>query len=98
LCGPAFGEVVILCGPAFGEVVILYYIILYNVVGSREGWELYIVTDRVMVGILLGERWELYIDRRRTSSVNIQLPPFSTSHNIGHYLSMFISDSLMMAF
>jgi hypothetical protein len=28
-----------------------------NVVKSREGWELYIVTD----GILLGEGWELYI-------------------------------------
>jgi hypothetical protein len=26
-----------------------------NVVKSREGWELYIVTDGVMVGILLGE-------------------------------------------
>jgi hypothetical protein len=25
-----------------------------NVVKSREGWELYIVTDGVMVGILLG--------------------------------------------
>jgi hypothetical protein len=32
-----------------------------NVVESREGWELYIVTDGVMVGILLGEGWELYI-------------------------------------
>jgi hypothetical protein len=32
-----------------------------NVVGSREGWELYILTDGVMVGILLGEGWELYI-------------------------------------
>jgi hypothetical protein len=26
-----------------------------NVVKRREGWELYIVTDGVMVGILLGE-------------------------------------------
>jgi hypothetical protein len=26
-----------------------------NVVKSREGWELYIVTDGVMAGILLGE-------------------------------------------
>jgi hypothetical protein len=26
-----------------------------NVVKSREGWELYILTDGVMVGILLGE-------------------------------------------
>jgi hypothetical protein len=26
-----------------------------SVVGSRERWELYIVTDGVMVGILLGE-------------------------------------------
>jgi hypothetical protein len=26
-----------------------------NVVGSREGWELYIVTGSVMVGILLSE-------------------------------------------
>jgi hypothetical protein len=25
---------------------------LPNVVGSREGWELYIVTDGIMVGIL----------------------------------------------
>jgi hypothetical protein len=32
-----------------------------NVVKSREEWELYIVTDGVMVGILLGEGWELYI-------------------------------------
>jgi hypothetical protein len=30
---------------------------LPNVVKSREGWELYIVTDGVMVGILLGEGW-----------------------------------------
>jgi hypothetical protein len=28
-----------------------------NVVKSREGWELYIVTDGVMVGILVGEGW-----------------------------------------
>jgi hypothetical protein len=26
-----------------------------------KGWELYIVTDGVMVGILMGEGWELYI-------------------------------------
>jgi hypothetical protein len=26
-----------------------------NIVKSSEGWELYIVTDGVMVGILLGE-------------------------------------------
>jgi nicotinamide riboside transporter PnuC len=26
-----------------------------NVVKSRDGWELYIVTDGVMVGLLLGE-------------------------------------------
>jgi hypothetical protein len=36
-----------------------------NVVGSREGWELYIVTDGVMVGILLGkgaqcEKWFVF--------------------------------------
>jgi hypothetical protein len=30
-----------------------------NVVKSREGWELYIVTDGVMVGILLGEGSQL---------------------------------------
>jgi hypothetical protein len=28
---------------------------LPDVVGSREGWELYIVTDGIMVGILLDE-------------------------------------------
>jgi hypothetical protein len=49
-----------------------------NVVGSREGWELYIVTDGF--------------------SHSIQLPSFSASNDIGHHLSMFISDSLMMAF
>jgi hypothetical protein len=51
-----------------------------NVVGSREGWELYIVTDGVMVGILLGEgaQWSF--------------------HDIGHHLSMFISDCLIMTF
>jgi hypothetical protein len=32
-----------------------------NVVKSRERWELYIVTDGIMVRILLGERWELCI-------------------------------------
>jgi hypothetical protein len=29
---------------------------------------------------------------------NIQPPPFSASHDIGHHPSMLISDSLMMAF
>jgi hypothetical protein len=30
-----------------------------NVVGSREGWELYVVTGGVMVGILLSEGAQL---------------------------------------
>jgi hypothetical protein len=58
-----------------------------NVVGSREGWELYIVTDGVMVLI-----------STITPSVTIYSSNFSASHDIGHHLSMFISDSLMMAF
>jgi hypothetical protein len=48
-------------------------------VESTEGWELYIVTDGAMVGIL-------------------QLTSFSAFHDIGHHLSMFTPDSLMMAF
>jgi hypothetical protein len=60
-----------------------------NVVKSREGWELYIVTDGVMVSMLLGEGAQCH---------NIQLPFFSAFRDIGHYLSMFITDSLMMAF
>jgi hypothetical protein len=43
---------------------------VFNVVKSREGWELHTVTDGIMVAL----------------------------HDIGHHLSMFISDSLMMAF
>jgi hypothetical protein len=46
-----------------------------RVVGSREGWELYIVTGGVMVGI--------YPDHNATC-YNIQLPSFSASHDIGH--------------
>jgi hypothetical protein len=53
-----------------------------NVVGSRERWELYIVTYGVMVA----------------ACHNIQLPSFSASHDIRHHLCMFISDSPMMAF
>jgi hypothetical protein len=33
-----------------------------NVVGNREGWELYIVTDGVMVGILLSLGTHQYIE------------------------------------
>jgi hypothetical protein len=41
-----------------------------NVVGSREGWELYIVTCFLMVGISV--------------CYSIQLTSFSASHDIGH--------------
>jgi hypothetical protein len=55
-----------------------------------------------MVGILLGEGWKLYIVTDgvmvRISCHNIQLSSFSAFHDVGHHLSMFISDSLMMAF
>jgi hypothetical protein len=34
-----------------------------NVLGSREGWELYIVSGGVVVGILLG-KGAVYCDRR----------------------------------
>jgi hypothetical protein len=60
-----------------------------NVVESREGWELYIVTDGVMVGLYP------YL---HAACYSIQLPSFSASHDIGHNLSMLISDYLMMAF
>jgi hypothetical protein len=50
----------------------------------------------------------VYCDRRRNGlditgwripiCHNIQLPSFSAFHDIGHHLSMFISESLMMAF
>jgi hypothetical protein len=40
-----------------------------NIVGSREGCELYIVTDGVMVGILLdeGDQWALLVPSERCS-------------------------------
>jgi hypothetical protein len=71
-----------------------------------EGWELYIVIDGVMVGILLVEGWELYFV---TDGVMVGIlpgegshcekrPSFSAFHDTGHLLSMFILDSLMMAF
>jgi hypothetical protein len=41
---------------------------------SREGWELYIVTDGVMVGM---------VD-------HYAFPSSSAFHDIGHHLSMFI--------
>jgi hypothetical protein len=74
-----------------------------NVVKIREGWELYTVTDGVMVGILLGEAaqmgsfTQLYPNHYAICH-NIQLPSFSAFHDIGHHLSIFISDSLMMVF
>jgi hypothetical protein len=61
-----------------------------NVVKSREGWELYIVTDGVIVGILYPDLYAV--------SHHIQFPSFSAFPDIGHLLSMFIFDSLMMAF
>jgi hypothetical protein len=64
-----------------------------NVVKSIEGWELYIVTDGVMIGILL-----YYYPDHYAVCHNIQLPSFYAFHDIGHHLSIFISDSLMMAF
>jgi hypothetical protein len=60
-----------------------------NVVKRREGWELHIVTDGVRVGIYPDHYAVCY---------NIQLPSFSAFNNIGHHLSMFISDALIMAF
>jgi hypothetical protein len=54
-------------------------------VKNREEWELFIVTDGV-------------IPDNYAVCHNIQLPSFSASHDIGHHLNMFISDSLMMAF
>jgi hypothetical protein len=56
-----------------------------NVVGSREGWELYIVTGGVMVGIKIPVT--IY------SSHTSLLPT-----TLGTYLSKIIFDSLMMAF
>jgi hypothetical protein len=61
-----------------------------SVVKSRDGWELYIVTDGVMVGIL-------YLDHYAVCH-NIQLPSFCAFHDLGHHLSLFILDSLIMAF
>jgi hypothetical protein len=51
-------------------------------VKSREGWELYTVIDGVMVGTLRPDHYAV--------CHNIQLPPFSAFHDIGHHLSMFI--------
>jgi hypothetical protein len=52
-----------------------------NFVGSREGWELYIVAEDV------------------TPSVTIYSShPSMLFKTIGRHLSMYISDSLMMAF
>jgi hypothetical protein len=42
-------------------------------------------------------KWDNYPDHYAVCH-NIQLPSFSAFHNIGQHLSMFISDSLMMAF
>jgi hypothetical protein len=56
------------------------------VVGSREGWELYVVTGGVMVRI--------YPDNIQ---YNIQLPSFSASYDT-EQLSRIMFDSLMMAF
>jgi hypothetical protein len=53
-----------------------------NVVGSRERWELYIVTGGVMVGILLSE--------------GVHWAP--SVSNIPTYLSRNMFESLMMAF
>jgi hypothetical protein len=53
-----------------------------NVVESREGWELYIVTDSVMVGILLGEgsRWAPSLRNMMT------ITPSVTIHSSHHSL------------
>jgi hypothetical protein len=61
-----------------------------NDVKSIEEWELYIVTDGIMVGMLHHDHY--------TVCHNIQLPSFSAFHDIGHHLSMFMLDSLIMAF
>jgi hypothetical protein len=62
---------------------------------SREGWELYIVTDSVMLGIY--PVMVVYPDHYAICH-NIQLPSFYAFHDIGHHLSMFLLDSLIMAF
>jgi hypothetical protein len=56
---------------------------------DREKRELCIMTDGLMVGI--------YPDHYAVCH-NIQLPFFSPFHDIEHHLSLFISESLMMAF
>jgi hypothetical protein len=61
---------------------------MINVVGNREGWELYIATDGVMVRIY---------PYHHAACCNIQLPSFSASHDIA-YLSRIMFDTLIMAF
>jgi hypothetical protein len=51
-----YGELIILCSVEF----CVFAEIVPNVVKSREGWELYIVTGGVMVGILLGTDHKIY--------------------------------------
>jgi hypothetical protein len=64
-------------------VILLRYV--SNVVGSREGWELYIVTGGVMVGIIY-------------SYTIFNSHPSLLPTTLGSCLSRIMFDSLMMTF